>query len=129
MVIRILIVDDDPFVRTGLTAILNSAAGLEVVAEAHDGVEAIEKVHVHHPDVVFMDLQMTRMTGNEAARAIRTLTDPPAIVVLTSLVVDGTCLHALEAGACSFGIKAAPNEDRIRAARTALTDEPFYSPA
>lgn len=129
MVIRILIVDDDPFVRTGLKAILGSADGLEVVAEAHDGVEAIEKVHLHHPDVVFMDLQMPRMNGNEATRAIRSLPNPPAIVVLTSLNVDDTCLQALEAGACSFVIKAAPNEDLIRAARTALTDEPFYSPA
>src|SRR5690625_7970832 len=129
MVIRILIVDDDPFVRTGLKAILTSAEGLEVVAESHDGVEAIDKVHLHHPDVVFMDLQMPRMNGNEATRAIRTLPNPPAIVVLTSLNVDDTCLHALEAGACSFVIKAAPNEDLIRAALTALTDEPFYSPA
>src|SRR5690625_1151619 len=129
MVIRILIVDDDPFVRTGLKAILNSAEGLEVVAEAHDGVEAIDKVHLHHPDVVFMDLQMPRMNGIEATRAIRTLPNPPAIVVLTSLNVDDTCLHALEAGACSFVIKAAPYEDLMRAARTAVTDEPFYSPA
>src|SRR5690625_7577973 len=127
MVIRILIVDDDPFVRTGLTAILNSADGLEVVAEAHDGVEAIEKVHLHHPDVVFMDLQMPRMNGNEATRAIRTLPNPPAIVVLTSLNVDDTCLHALEAGACSFVINAAPNEDLLRAAPPAAAAEPLSS--
>src|SRR5690625_659853 len=125
MAIRILIVDDDPFVRTGLKAILGSADGLEVVAEAHAGVEAIDKSHLHHPDVVFMDLQMPRMNGNEATRAIRSLPNPPAIVVLTSLNVDDTCLQALEAGACSFVIKAAPNEDLIRAARTALTDEIF----
>lgn len=129
MTIRILIVDDEPLVRTGLKAILASADGLEVVAEAEDGAEAVEKVRLHRPDVVFMDLQMPRMNGNEATRAIRALPSPPAIVVLTSLNVDDTCLRALDAGACSFVIKASPNEDLIRAARTALTDEPFYSPA
>src|SRR5690625_7357196 len=98
MAIRILIVDDDPFVRTGLKAILGSADGLEVVAEAHDGVEAIEKVHLHHPDVVFMDLQMPRMNGNEATRAIRSPPNPPAIVVLTSLTVDDNCRPARQAG-------------------------------
>ena len=117
MVIRILIVDDDPFVRTGLTAILNSADGLEVVAEAHDGVEAIEKVHLHHPDVVFMDLQMPRMNGNEATREIRKLPSPPAIVVLTSLNVDDTCLQALEAGRAVSSSR--PPRTRISSGRRA----------
>lgn len=129
MTIRILLVDDEPLPRAGLKAILASADGLEVVAEANDGIEALEKVHLHRPDVVFMDLQMPRMNGNDATRAIRAQPRPPAIVVLTALNVDDTCLRALEAGACSFVVKASPNEDLIRAARTALTDEPFYSPA
>ncbi len=129
MTIRILVVDDEPLVRTGLATILDSAPGLEVVAQAGDGAEAIEKVRLHRPDVVFMDLQMPRVNGNEATRAIRSMANPPAIVVLTSLNADDTCVRALEAGACSFVVKASPNEDLIRAARTALTDEPFYSPA
>ena len=129
MTIRILVVDDEPLVRTGLATILDSAPGLEVVAQAGDGAEAIEKVRLHRPDVVFMDLQMPRMNGNEATREIRAMVNPPAIVVLTSLNADDTCVRALEAGACSFVVKASPNEDLIRAARTALTDEPFYSPA
>lgn len=129
MTIRILLVDDDPIVRMSLTTILGAAGGLEVVAEAADGAAAVEQVRRHRPDVVFMDLQMPRMNGNEATRAIRALPCPPAIVVLTSLNADDTCLRALEAGACSFVVKASPNEDFIRAAHAALTEEPFYSPA
>lgn len=129
MAIRILIVDDEPLVRTGLAAILGSDDGLEVVAEAVDGVDAIDKVRRHRPDVVFMDLHMPRLDGHEATKAIRGLPSPPAVVVLTSLNADDTCLRALAAGACSFVVKASPNEDLIRAAHTALSDEPFYSPA
>lgn len=129
MTIRILLVDDDPIVRTGLRTILGTADGLEIVAEASDGREAIEMVRLHRPDVVFMDLQMPRMNGIEATREIRALPGPPEIVVLTALNVDDTCIDALAAGACSFVVKASSNEDLIRAARTAVTDEPFYSPA
>lgn len=126
---RILIVDDDPIVRTGLTDILSAADGLEVVGQAENGAEAITAVQAHHPDVVFMDLHMPVMDGHEATARIRSLPNPPAVVVLTSLNVDDTCVRALQAGACSFVVKASPNEDLIRAARTATSDEPFYSPA
>lgn len=129
MVINILIVDDEPLVRTGLEAILNSAEDLRVVGHAVDGRDAVEQVRLLRPDVVFMDLHMPRMNGNEATQAIRSLPDPPEVVVLTSLNADDTCIDALAAGACSFVVKASPNEDLIRAARSALTDEPFYSPA
>lgn len=129
MVIRILVVDDEPIVRSGLKAILSSDPHLEVVAEADDGVQAIEQVRAHRPDVVFMDVKMPRMNGHESTRTIRAMTNPPAIVMLTSLNADDTCLQALEAGACSFVVKASGNEDIIRAAHAALTEEPFYSPA
>lgn len=129
MTIRLLIVDDEPLVRTGLSAILGSAGDIQVIGHAEDGAEAVEMVRRHRPDVVFMDLHMPRMDGHEATRAIRALPNPPAIVVLTSLNADDTCVSALEAGACSFVVKASPNEDLIRAARSALSDEPFYSPA
>lgn len=129
MTIRLLIVDDEPIVRTGLTAILDSAGDIDVIGHAEDGAQAVEMVLRHRPDVVFMDLHMPKMDGHEATRAIRALPNPPPIVVLTSLNADDTCVSALEAGACSFVVKASPNEDLIRAARSAVTDEPFYSPA
>lgn len=129
MTITVLIVDDEPLVRTGLSAILSSDEGLEVIGQASDGIEAVELVKELRPDVVFMDLQMPRMDGSQATRAIRALPDPPEVVVLTSLNADDTCVDALNAGACSFVVKASPNEDLIRAAYSALTDEPFYSPA
>src|SRR5690625_2236896 len=129
MAIRILIVDDRPILRSGLKMILSSDPHVEVIAEAADGFQAIEQTHKHRPDVIFMDVKMPNMDGHEATRRIRALANPPAIVMLTSLNADETCLQALQAGACSFVVKASPNEDLIRAAHTALTDEPFYSPA
>src|SRR5690625_778701 len=96
MVIRILVVDDEPIVRSGLKAILSSDPHLEVVAEADDGVQAIEQVRAHRPDVVFMDVKMPRMNGHESTRTIRAMTNPPAIVMLTSLNADDTCLQRSE---------------------------------
>lgn len=127
--LTIVVVDDENIVRMGLRTILSSDPGLEVVAEAADGIEGIEAVRAHRPDVVFMDLHMPRLDGHEATRVIRAEPDPPAVVVLTSLNVDDYCMRALEAGACTFIVKASPNEDLIRAAHSAVTDEPFYSPA
>src|SRR5690625_4323170 len=129
MPIRILVVDDEHLTRRGLVTSLSAAPDLEVVAEAEDGAQAIELPRRHHPDVVFMDLQMPGLDGTAATREIRRLPRPPAVVVLTQMRADETCLLALEAGACSFIVKASPNEDLIRAARTALSDEPFFSPA
>src|SRR5699024_10674623 len=109
--------------------ILNSSEGLTVVGQAANGSEAIEAVRAHYPDVVFMDLHMPVMDGHQATAHIRALHSPPAVGILTSLNVDETCLRALQARACSFVVKASPNADVIRAAHTATSEEPFYSPA
>lgn len=78
MPIRVLLVDDDPMVRTGLKFLLDSAADLEVVAEAGDGDEAVVACRVQTIDVVLMDLRMPRVDGIAATRGVRALPDPPA---------------------------------------------------
>ena len=108
---RVLLVDDDALVRTGLRMILQSAPEIEVVAEASDGAEAVPAVQAHRPDVVLMDLRMARLDGIGATAAVRALPDPPAVVVLTSFDADDNVLRALEAGASGFLLKdAAPRE-------------------
>ncbi|WP_348525100.1 response regulator [Luteimicrobium album] len=117
-VTRVLLVDDDPLVRTGLRMILQSDPEIEVVAEASDGSEAVPAVQAHRPDVVLMDLRMARLDGIAATAAVRALPDPPAVVVLTSFDADENVLRALEAGASGFLLKdAAPREivDGVRA--------------
>lgn len=117
-VTRVLLVDDDPLVRTGLRMILQSAPEIEVAAEASDGSEAVPAVQAHRPDVVLMDLRMPGLDGIAATAAVRRLPEPPAVVVLTSFDADENVLRALEAGASGFLLKdAAPREivDGVRA--------------
>lgn len=110
-VIRVLLVDDDALVRTGLRLILSSNPGIEVVAEATDGDEAVPAFLAHRPDVVLMDLRMARVQGIEATRALRALPDPPVVLVLTSFESDTDVLGALESGAGGFLLKdASPTE-------------------
>ncbi|CAM3302175.1 response regulator transcription factor [Occultella aeris] len=81
---RVLIVDDDALVRTGLRLILDSAADVEVVGEAADGDEVVQAVQTHAPDVVLMDLRMSRMDGSAATAVTRALPNPPHVIVLTT---------------------------------------------
>ena len=125
---RILIVDDDPLVRSGLTLILGGAADLDVVGEAADGAEAIAVARSLEPDVVLMDLRMPRMDGLEATRRLAALPDPPLIVVLTTFDVDDAVVRALEAGASGFLLKDTPPPDLVDAVRRAAAGEPMLSP-
>jgi DNA-binding NarL/FixJ family response regulator len=110
-VIRVLLVDDDPLVRTGLRMILQASGEIEVVGEAEDGDEVVPAVQAHRPDVVLMDVRMRRMNGLEATIAARSLSHPPQVIVLTSFDVDLHVLRALEAGASGFLLKdSSPQE-------------------
>jgi NarL family two-component system response regulator LiaR len=116
--IRVLIVDDHGIVRKGLRMLLTSAGDMEVVGEAANGIEAVEKSQSLKPDIVLMDLQMPKMNGIEAIRAIK-LNDPGMkVLVLTSFADDQNVFPAIKGGAFGYILKdALPNEllDAIRA--------------
>lgn len=119
--IRVVIADDQPLVRTGLRMILSSEADIEVVGEAADGSEAITVCAETKPDVVLMDVRMPEVDGIEATRRIGLQQDPPRVLVLTTFDLDDVVYDALRAGASGFLLKDAP-EERLNAAIRVVAD-------
>ncbi len=118
--IRVVVVDDQAMVRTGLRLILESEPDLEVVGEAADGRAAVEAVHWGHPDVVLMDVQMPVLDGLAATREIVAAATPgagPFVIILTTFERDEYVFEALRAGASGFLLKNAPPEDLVAAIR------------
>ena len=115
--IRVLLVDDQPLVRAGLSRILRSRDGFEIVGECEDGQEALDAVAADRPDVVLMDVRMKIMDGAEATRRLRQDPSAPPVLVLTTFDDDEVVQAALSAGAAGFVLKDAPGEDIIRATR------------
>lgn len=126
---RILIADDDPMVRMGLRAIMASQDGWDVVAEAGDGEQALERVAEHSPDVVLMDIRMPRMDGLAATRQITTSHTDTRVLVLTTFEVDEYVFEAMRAGAAGFVLKRMPPADLIEAVRVAAAGESLLFPA
>jgi DNA-binding NarL/FixJ family response regulator len=124
-VIRILIADDHPVVRDGLSGIFGGAEDFEVVGLASDGEEAVELARRLKPDVVLMDLRMPRMDG---VTAIRQLAPAQRILVLTTFDADTDVLPAIEAGATGYLLKDAPRSELYRAVRAAARGEAVLSP-
>jgi len=118
-VIRVVVVDDQALVRTGFRMILDAEPDLEVVGEAGDGLEAIERYRQTRPDVVLMDVRMPRMDGVEATRHLAgpDVADPARVLVLTTFDLDEHVYDALRAGASGFLLKDSPPEDVHRAIR------------
>lgn len=116
---RVLLVDDDAVVRFGLGMILRGAPGLEVVAEAGDGAEALQLVAAHTPDVVLMDIRMPGMDGLTATEQLLARPNPPRIIVLTTFGADDSVLRAMRAGATGFLLKDTPPADLVEAIRSA----------
>lgn len=127
-VIRVLLVDDDPLVRSGLGYLFDAAADIEVVGEASDGDEVVAAVEATHPDVVLMDLRMARLNGVEATRAVRALPQPPHVIALTTWDVDDAVVRTLEAGASGFLLKAASPTEIIGAIRSVVNGDAVLSP-
>src|SRR6185437_11182444 len=103
--IRVLCVDDHPLVRKGIASILANEADMELVAEAGNGMEAVEKFQQLRPDVVLMDLRMPHMDGTQATRAIRESEPEARIIALTSYDGDQDIYRALEAGVRGYILK------------------------
>src|SRR5271154_2260996 len=96
--IRILIVDDHPVVRTGLTSMLGTQAGFEVVGAASSGEEALALINRNAPDVMLMDLRMPGMNGIDLLRTLQSFATPPRAIVLTSFETDEDVYRAVQAG-------------------------------
>ncbi|MFJ2815830.1 response regulator [Streptomyces sp. NPDC091279] len=127
--LRVVVADDQALVRTGFRMIL-SADGMDVVAEATDGAEAVEAVRATRPDVVLMDIRMPRMDGLEAARRILGGTpDDPRVVMLTTFDLDQYVYAALSAGASGFLLKDVTPEHLVAAVRTVRTGDALLAPA
>ena len=125
---RVLLVDDDPLVRSGLRLLLTSDPQVEVVGEVADGDEVVEAVQRHAPGVVLMDLRMARTDGVEATRAVRRLPRAPHVVVLTVWDVDDAVLRSLEAGAEGFLLKSSSPVEIIAAVRAVMAGDAVLSP-
>jgi DNA-binding NarL/FixJ family response regulator len=119
MTIRVLTADDHLVVRLGLAAMIAPEPGIEVVGEACDGREAVERYAELRPDVVLMDLRMPRMDGIAATSAIRRADPHARVVVLTMYEGDVDIHRALAAGAIGYFLKEAPSGDLLRAVRNA----------
>ena len=127
--IRVLLVDDDPLVRAGLAMIIATATDMQVVGEASDGEEAIDAVRTHRPDVVLMDIRMPNMDGIRATALVRTLPQPPEVLVLTTIAADAYVLDALRAGASGFLLKDTPPAEIVAAVRQVADGVPSLSPS
>ena len=128
-VIRVLLVDDDPLVRSALTLMLGGQADIEVVGEAADGEAGLAQVAAHRPDVVLMDIRMPVMDGLEATRVLHSRPSPPAVVVLTTFDADDHVLRAVAAGADGFLLKDTPPGDIVGAIRTVAAGDAMLSPS
>jgi DNA-binding NarL/FixJ family response regulator len=126
--LRLVVVDDHPVVRNGLTGMLSTQADFAVVGEASDGSEAIATVAALRPDVVLMDLRMPGMDGLAAIGAIRATSDPPPILVLTTYDADADIIRAIEAGAAGYLLKDAPPTELYAAVRAVAAGGAPLSP-
>jgi DNA-binding NarL/FixJ family response regulator len=128
-ILGVLLVDDDPLVRSGLRAILSAARDVRVVGEAGDGDGAIAAVAAHRPDVVLMDVRMPGLNGIDATGRITALEKPPKVIVLTTFQLDEYVFGALRAGASGFLLKDTPPAEIIRAVGLVAAGEAMLSPS
>jgi DNA-binding NarL/FixJ family response regulator len=127
--IRLVIVDDQTLVRTGLARILSTEDGFDVAAECADGAEAIEVVPAVRPDLVLMDVRMPRMDGVEATRRLRAAADAPPVLALTTFADDEVLWGVIEAGAAGFVLKDSGADDLLAAARVVAGGGAWFDPA
>jgi DNA-binding NarL/FixJ family response regulator len=129
--IRVLLVDDQPLLRTGFRMILEVEPDLTVVGEAGDGQQALHQVRALQPDVVLMDIRMPRMDGVEAIRQITGpgRDGPAKVLVLTTFDLDEYVVEALRAGASGFLLKDAPAHELVQAIRVVAAGEAMLAPS
>jgi len=128
MTIRVLVADDQSMVRAGFRMLLSGEDDIEVVAEASNGLEAVDKAARFHPSVVLMDIRMPELDGLQATRRILSADDTPRILILTTFDLDKYVFEALKAGASGFVLKDDSPEQLIAAIRTVAAGEALLSP-
>nr|WP_238220514.1 response regulator transcription factor [Tsukamurella pulmonis] len=128
-VTRIVIIDDDPLVRSGLRMIIESADDLSIVAEGGDGADAVDLVREHRPDVVLMDIRMPAVDGLAATALVRAEPQPPQVIVLTTFDLDDYVMRALQAGAAGFMLKDTPPRQLLDGVRVVASGEAMLSPS
>ena len=127
--IRVLVADDHPIVRSGIVALLATAPDIEVVGEAADGREAVDLALTLEPDLVLMDLRMPRLDGDQATALILSARPSVRVVVLTTYESDASILTAIEAGASGYLLKAAPQEEILAGIRSVARGEVALAPS
>lgn len=127
--IRVMLVDDDALVRSGLRMLLGGTETIEVVAEADDGAGVLAAVDRHRPDVVLMDIRMPGVDGVSAAGLLAAQPTPPAVLMLTTFDADDLVLRALRAGASGFLLKDTPPAEIVRAIELVHAGDSMLSPA
>jgi DNA-binding NarL/FixJ family response regulator len=129
MTIRVLVADDQSMVRAGFRMLLSGEADIEVVAEASNGLEAVEKAARYQPTVVLMDIRMPELDGIQATRRILAADSAARILILTTFDLDEYVYEALRTGASGFVLKDDPPEQLLAAVRTVARGEALLSPA
>ena len=129
MTTRVLLVDDDPLVRSALTLMLGGQPDLEVVGEAADGKAGVARARDLRPDVVLMDIRMPVLNGLEATRILHSEPHPPRVIVLTTFDADEYVVEAIASGADGFLLKDTPPSQIVEAIRKVVDGEPMLSPS
>ena len=127
--IRVLVADDHPIVRSGIVALLQSAADVEVVGPASTGLETVELAIALKPAIVLMDLRMPGIDGDEATARILAQRPDTRVLILTTYESDDSILNAIEAGASGYLLKAAPQEEILAGIRSVARGEVALAPA
>ena len=125
---RVLLADDHSIVRRGLRSLLEEA-GHTVVAEAADGLEAVQLAEEHQPDLLVLDVAMPKLNGIEVAARTQKLDRPPGVIILSMHGDESYISRALAAGARAYLLKNATDEDLLPAIRAVAAGRPFFSPA
>jgi DNA-binding NarL/FixJ family response regulator len=127
--IRVIVVDDQELVRSGLRRILRRRDGMEIVAECADGSEVVAALEANPADVVVMDLRMRQVDGITATGLVRALPSAPPVLVLTTFDEDELVSGALRAGAAGFILKDSPAEELVMAVRSVALGDAWLDPA
>ncbi|MDF3300608.1 response regulator [Streptomyces tropicalis] len=129
MTIRVMLVDDQMLLRTGFRMVLAAQPDMEVVAEAGDGVEALQALRTTEVDVILMDVRMPKLDGVETTRRVCAEADPPKVLILTTFDLDEYAFSGLKAGASGFMLKDVPPGDLLAAIRAVHSGDAVVAPS